>query len=512
MNLPQFTAGLAVYRAKRAYRMDGPQGKIEEVEGAVFPAFGPWQIGGGGLPQPCNCSANCAKDCAGLMPQQYPFCYSQCYDLCASSCMPPPPAGPPCNPQELAKCLSTANLPIDSVNCNVTYGPPIQGMTCCRGQENVNLKTDALHCGSCNSSCSSGASCCNGACCGGAAGGGCCYSNSSGPTCVGFVPGTCPPTPQDPFPMCINPPPQLAGEQNNPNNCGTCGNVCSGVDPGCCAGACMDFNDNIDNCGSCGNVCGTGQTCQAGECVCAPLAPPAGGLVGNSNYYFDSGCGPIQGLQLTMNVKTEINSTTGFTVQLNAFSPKSAATTFQQYYFYIQNSQILAQINNWTSGSTYLVCGAQFLCNTPITNGIPEGYKLTLVLTYDGSENVTGATFGVYDNNGKQLANYPFPVSSVGCNCTPSPGVTCVGFSPGNVSPITAFTVDMVGPDNGSTADFTSGSGHLTYSVAGGQTLTALKTFPSQCAASGGTVEKSNMTYGTMNACPAQSLTQSFAF
>jgi hypothetical protein len=65
---------------------------------------------------------------------------------------------------------------------------------------------------------------------------------------------------------------------NDENNCGFCGNVCSGQIP-CiagtcqcpfgytpCNGVCKDLSADNQNCGSCGVVCTGGETCKAGDC------------------------------------------------------------------------------------------------------------------------------------------------------------------------------------------------------------------------------------------------------
>jgi hypothetical protein len=68
------------------------------------------------------------------------------------------------------------------------------------------------------------------------------------------------------------------------NNCGACGNVCSGASAACLAGqcscsnpgfayctgaGCMDVSSDTNNCGACGNVCDPNQftACQGGMCV-----------------------------------------------------------------------------------------------------------------------------------------------------------------------------------------------------------------------------------------------------
>jgi len=56
--------------------------------------------------------------------------------------------------------------------------------------------------------------------------------------------------------------------ESNPNNCGTCFNVCtgSGMTISCCDAACVDNTSDPKNCGSCGVVCEAGTTCVANVC------------------------------------------------------------------------------------------------------------------------------------------------------------------------------------------------------------------------------------------------------
>ncbi len=72
----------------------------------------------------------------------------------------------------------------------------------------------------------------------------------------------------------------------DPENCGTCGNVCGGTTPFCvngacaatcgsgdiyCAGVgCVDAANDELNCGGCGNDCGSAGTCNSGVCMCTP--------------------------------------------------------------------------------------------------------------------------------------------------------------------------------------------------------------------------------------------------
>lgn len=49
-------------------------------------------------------------------------------------------------------------------------------------------------------------------------------------------------------------------------NCGSCGNICSGLTPTCCGGSCTSLKSDESNCGTCGHKCGLTSTCENGSC------------------------------------------------------------------------------------------------------------------------------------------------------------------------------------------------------------------------------------------------------
>jgi hypothetical protein len=49
-------------------------------------------------------------------------------------------------------------------------------------------------------------------------------------------------------------------------NCGTCGNICSGLSATCCKGTCTSLKTDESNCGTCGHKCSIGSTCESGSC------------------------------------------------------------------------------------------------------------------------------------------------------------------------------------------------------------------------------------------------------
>jgi hypothetical protein len=204
----------------------------------------------------------------------------------------------------------------------------------------------------------------------------------------------------------------------------------------------------------------------------------------------------------------DIVSTNGFTVQLNANSSQGV-DAIQQYVFFVQGNLIQGGIANWQNATTEIVCGDRGVASTPINNGIPKGYTLQMTLQYQGNV-VSGALFEVL-SQGQPVGTQTLLVSQVGCNCNLSGGFQCTGYqSSADLSPITAFQVNIVGPGGGAAATFTSGAGNIVYAVSSGA-LTPLSSPPRCVELAFCTAETSNASYGQLNGCPAQVLTQAFS-
>jgi hypothetical protein len=304
---------------------------------------------------------------------------------------------------------------------------------------------------------------------------------------------------------------------SDPNNCGACSTVCSGgaacangvcaCPPGLtnCSGICTDTSSDPNNCGACGMTCSGSQTCCQGTCV-GTVPAPARGLGSNSNYFFDNTCQNILGLSVALQVTQDMASNTGFSIQLNANSPAGTEVdAWQQYGFYIHDNSIKGFLENFSNRGTPIVCHLEDLCSTPINNGLPAGYTLAVSLSTDDNSNVTAAVYQVYDGDGNQLANKSVSVAEAGCNCN----VGCTGFKSGDLSPITTFTVDIVGPGNSSAATFSAGVGNISYSSSG--QLTPLSSVPICVERAPVTAETSNAAYGTLSSCPGQTVTQQFS-
>jgi hypothetical protein len=235
-----------------------------------------------------------------------------------------------------------------------------------------------------------------------------------------------------------------------------------------------------------------------GVTVVTPAPQPPEGLGDNFNYIFDSNCTNILGLVVTIDVTEEISSTAGFTIQLNAYGATGAESGWQQYAFAITSPEIQGVINNWPANPTASPPDDFVLDYFPIvalpSASLPAGYQLSIALTYDGTGNVTGANWTV-DGGGTSTT-----VNQVNTN---------VGEAAGDLSPIIAFEVNLVGPGGGAGTTFTSGAGTIKCSAT--NVLTALAVEPGCAEALVTTGEMSNAVYGELPSTPSTSFTQTFS-
>ncbi len=218
----------------------------------------------GGCTPSCGGDATCGSSdgCGGT-------CNANCSD---GGCTPSCGGDAACGSSD--GCGGTCNA-----NCVVDGGPGCSacsdggGATVCCGNSCVDTSSDLNHCGSCDMDCTvvgaglSDLSCVRGQC----------YCGTEGADLGIICPdGTC------------------STLTSDPNNCGSCGNVCQSpavdcVNAGCAcpdgeslcgqpdAGTplfCINTIDDASNCGACGNDCGTSygsnSGCLLGACTCDP--------------------------------------------------------------------------------------------------------------------------------------------------------------------------------------------------------------------------------------------------
>ncbi len=240
---------------------------------------------------------------------------------------------------------------------------------------------------------------------------------------------------------------------------------------------------------------------QGGTIVVAPATPPPSGLASNFNYIFDSNCTNLLGVTVTFDVTHDILSNNGFTVQVNAYGARGVASGWQQYGFQIQSSQINGFVNNWPVNPTatppdYFLLDTFGIVSLPSPT-LPAGYRLTVALTYDTAQNVTGAIYTVVGGG-------------TCCYGTQTEVLTSIGEPAVDVSAIVAFEVNVVEARRWRTGTtFSEGAGTITVSAT--NVLTALATEPPCAETSVTTGETANSVYGQLPSTPSTSFTQAFS-
>jgi hypothetical protein len=229
---------------------------------------------------------------------------------------------------------------------------------------------------------------------------------------------------------------------------------------------------------------------------------PASGLGSNSNYIISSECKPLLGLSVAIDVTQDIvwkassGPVSGFGFQLNAYSPPSETSAWQQYVILLLGTQLMGAVDNWPITGPNIINSFFNLTNLAAVK-IPAGYRLHISLLNDQSGNITGATYMVVDNHGKLLSNITQNLLSI------------AGVTSAFLSPIIAFELNLVGPVNSASAVLSSGAGTITYTAS--NLLTVLNREP-QCAESGYvTAETANSVYGPLSATISETYTQSFS-
>ena len=229
-------------------------------------------------------------------------------------------------------------------------------------------------------------------------------------------------------------------------------------------------------------------------------------LGSNSNYLLANGGGDLSGLSVTLDLTQDLvvksngppqkgaSSVSGFTLQLNCYSPDKETDAWQQYVIGFNGSNVYGQINNWQNLTTFLVNKTYSLASfSGLT--VPAFHKLRISLQMDAKNNVSGVQFWVFDVNGRVAG---------------SKGVTLTDIlSAADLSPIVAFELNLVGPGNSESATFSSGAGTLTYQFS--QALTPSASKPADAEANLITAETANTTYGTLSGTASNYFTQSFA-
>jgi hypothetical protein len=190
---------------------------------------------------------------------------------------------------------------------------------------------------------------------------------------------------------------------------------------------------------------------------------------------------------------------------LNAYSAKGDYDAAQQYLIYLDPhsnpAQLFCMVDNWVAGGGSQIINHIVPLATLPSQELPAGYTLKIALENDSSGNVTGATYVVFDNNGKTLGSQTITLLSLTL-------VSGGAVTSADLAPIVAFQLDFVDYLNGGTTTLSSGAGTITYSAY--NQLTALSSEPACVDWDYVTVEKANSVYGVLSSSPSQEFTQSF--
>jgi hypothetical protein len=231
------------------------------------------------------------------------------------------------------------------------------------------------------------------------------------------------------------------------------------------------------------------------------VAAPGAGLGSNSNYILYNGGKPITGLSTTMLVTQDIvcqsasGPTKGFGFQLNAYSPKSEKSAWQQYVIALFGNQVIGAVDNWPLSGPNIINDFFNLATVP-TGKIPAGYQIKIALNNDSTGNITGATYTIIDNTGKTVGNSTQTLTSLS------------GITSADIAPIIAFELNLVGPVNGESAVLSSGAGMIIYQSS--NNLTVLNSEPSDAESGYITAETANSVYGMLSASPSSMFSQPF--
>jgi hypothetical protein len=246
------------------------------------------------------------------------------------------------------------------------------------------------------------------------------------------------------------------------------------------------------------------------------VQPPSGGLIGYSNYNLYSNCENLTGVSITVDVTEEMIAvpsapaadgsiqSNGIGFQLNCLPRAGGDITWQQYIMVVSRTgeDLRWGANNWDNDPAHpdgIINQGGDLATLPSSLGagyasIPAGYRLQITLSNDTNDNINGATYSMYDQNGAPV----FPPKTV--DLTSLTDVNGNQITVAELSPIVDIDFLIVGYANGADTTLSQGAGTITYQAT--NSLTVLNTFPS-CTAGVNTLESSNVTYGVLDSSSA---------
>ena len=237
------------------------------------------------------------------------------------------------------------------------------------------------------------------------------------------------------------------------------------------------------------------------------VPPPSAGLGSNHNYYLYNDGKPILGLVVAVEATKDIVcDDIGFHIQLNANSPETVQTNWQQYVmgFHPNFTEHGKKLGSVIGGSIeYFAKPDSFntatgnrleLHGLPGPRTLPAGAKFTIELQYEGND-ISGAKFTYSDSGNRNHRTWTIPV--------PPKSV-----SKAVRTPILAFQLDLVGRSGGDVANTKGGESNITYTASTPMTVVNKKP-PSKGQT---TAEKANSVYSQLPSGPSTTFTQHFSF
>jgi hypothetical protein len=236
-------------------------------------------------------------------------------------------------------------------------------------------------------------------------------------------------------------------------------------------------------------------------------------LSGNNNAVLFDSCAHLQNLTVSLQVTQDLITVgnNGFSLQLNAypqtgFFVQGEELNWFQYFIYVENDSLWWEVQYWSIGAKLPwpsgIQGAPG--TTPWLPAWPNDYQLQPFGNAPGSQVVAGTTLEI------QLTTTNGNVTTAAFSVTGPVGNFSAEFPiPQNaLAPIYGFQLDVVGPGNFSTSNFTSGVGVLSYSVSPG-VLSVQSGGPTCGGLQPPTGEQSNAVYGAVTPSSGSPVAQS---
>jgi hypothetical protein len=240
----------------------------------------------------------------------------------------------------------------------------------------------------------------------------------------------------------------------------------------------------------------------------------------NNNAVLYDGCRPLQNLAVLLEVTEDISTVegNGFSLQVNCFPPpghyvQNQQLNWLQYLVYVQSNQLWWEVQYWSVGAPsawpsgytplpgttpWLPCWANdyylYSFGSAPGNTLPRQSKLQISHQTDDAANVALVKFDYTDpDDNVSSAQFPVPKNAL--------------------CPVSAFTVNLVGPGGGSNCTFTTGltesRGIFYYSVAPGTLSVQTGGLGSACGEQNiPTGETSNAVYSAVSGAPASTVIQ----